>query len=515
MTPAGGRDRKLRQDARARVEPAEDARPAVDGGEQLLVPGHVLGVAQKQEAVGQKREVEEGDDPVLQVGVEIDQQVAAGDQVELREGRVPDDVVRREDAHLAQFLGDDVGVALLVEPAREPLRRDVGGDRRRVAPDPRRRERPRVDVGGEDLHMGDGVAAGHLLAQQHGDAVGLLAGRAAEHPHAHDVARPLAVQELRDHLPLQNLELPGVAEELRHADQEVVEEVLHFVRVGAQMRDVAFHVVNLDDLRPALDPAQEGVRLVAVEVVPGLAAQNGRDLSERAGRLGDLILERLALPQPGEVLRVGREALRDLRDRKQGVGERPRRVAGGEFRRALVRLPFGDREPAAFLEGRDAERPVARRAVEHHPGRALALIVREGDQEAVDRAALSGPLGLAQLEAAVLQGQDRVGRREVEAAAFDGRAMLDRRERGGQRLKAARLHGLLVLKHDHDGPVRRGLKRFQKTLQGFGRGGGRREGDHQGRGRRLRSPASRARRLRVVVRGVGHGWNVCCGRPSS
>ena len=64
-------------------------------------------------------------DAVLQLRVEIDQEIAAGHQVELGERRILDDVVLREDAHLAQFLDHAIGVALAHEPARQSLGRHV------------------------------------------------------------------------------------------------------------------------------------------------------------------------------------------------------------------------------------------------------------------------------------------------------------------------------------------------------------------------------------------------------
>jgi hypothetical protein len=48
--------------------------------------------------------VESGKNPLLQAGLEVDHQVAAGYQVEAREWRILDEVVRREQAQLADVL---------------------------------------------------------------------------------------------------------------------------------------------------------------------------------------------------------------------------------------------------------------------------------------------------------------------------------------------------------------------------------------------------------------------------
>ena len=51
-------------------------------------------------------------------GDEVDQQVAAAQDVELGEGRVHDEVLRGEDHHLADLFADPVAALLLDEEAR-------------------------------------------------------------------------------------------------------------------------------------------------------------------------------------------------------------------------------------------------------------------------------------------------------------------------------------------------------------------------------------------------------------
>src|SRR3712207_2060956 len=77
--PAAGCDREIGQVPRAAVQPPEDAGAAVDGGEKLGMTCHVLGIAEKEEPVRQQREMEQRDDAALQLRVQIDQAVAAGE----------------------------------------------------------------------------------------------------------------------------------------------------------------------------------------------------------------------------------------------------------------------------------------------------------------------------------------------------------------------------------------------------------------------------------------------------
>ena len=87
-------------------ELAEDLLLLVDGLEELGEAGDRLRAAQDEVAVLAQPVVETGDHPALQGGAEVDQQVAAADQVEVGERRVARHVVAREDAQLANGLVD-------------------------------------------------------------------------------------------------------------------------------------------------------------------------------------------------------------------------------------------------------------------------------------------------------------------------------------------------------------------------------------------------------------------------
>ncbi len=464
--------------------------------------------------------MEQGDDPVLQLGREIDEEVAAGDQVELGEGGVADHVVRREDAHLAQLLDHAVGVALLGEPAGEPLRADVVGDRRRIAPDPGGGERAGVDVGREDLHVRAHVPPLHLLPEQDADRIGLLAGGAAEHPDPHRVVAVLAREDRRHHLPGQDVELLRVAEELGDADEKVVEEVLDLVRVVAQVLRVGVDLLDLHHLHAALDPAQEGLLLVAVEVVPGAAAQDGRDPGQGPRRLGEDDLEALALAQAGEVAGIGRDAIGDLRKGDHEVRHRAGEVGGGEVGGRLARRPLGDGEPAPLLDGGEAEGAVPGGAVQDDPERGFALVLGQRDEEAVDGAARARPLaGLAGAEAAVGEGDDQVRIAQVDAGPVERGPVLDGHEaavpRRDDALEPRLVEGFAVLQNDDDRLVRRRRERGDEGREAVGLPGRGGDGDDErppGVGRRfaltsVRFPAGPAR----VVR----HWSGAPARPPS
>src|SRR5690606_11864802 len=88
-------------DAGAGVEDAEEAGRMV----------RRLRRADHEEAARIERVVEGRADLLLQLAVEIDEDVAAGDEVDAREGRVLEDVVEGEEDDVPQLLADPVAVA--------------------------------------------------------------------------------------------------------------------------------------------------------------------------------------------------------------------------------------------------------------------------------------------------------------------------------------------------------------------------------------------------------------------
>ena len=87
-------------------------------------------------------------------GAHIDQEIAATDQIELRERRVLDEIVLGKNEHVADGLVDAIGAAirmLLIEKVGQPLWRNVGDDAGGVNTGARMVDGFAVDIGGEDL----------------------------------------------------------------------------------------------------------------------------------------------------------------------------------------------------------------------------------------------------------------------------------------------------------------------------------------------------------------------------
>ena len=229
--------RHLERGART-VAALEDAVLLLERREQPLMPRDGLRAAEQQHAAGQQRIVEGGDDGRLQLGVHVDQQVAAGHQVHAGERRVSHQAVRREGAEVAHLLGDDVAVLVAGEEAAPAFRRQAVQQRGGIAPGPGGADRRLVDVGGEDLHLGRVAQPVHVLAQQDGERVRLLAGGAAGHPDADVVPGALALEQPGHDDLLHRLERLGVAEERGDADQQVAEQQHRLLAVRLQPGDV-------------------------------------------------------------------------------------------------------------------------------------------------------------------------------------------------------------------------------------------------------------------------------------
>src|SRR5436190_5257029 len=96
--------------------------------------------------------MEEGENLLLKSPSQINEQVPAGQQVELRKWRIPIDVLFREDADVAHGFGDLVPPVLgLGEKARETLRGDVLANARVVNAVPRLVDDELARVRPEDL----------------------------------------------------------------------------------------------------------------------------------------------------------------------------------------------------------------------------------------------------------------------------------------------------------------------------------------------------------------------------
>ena len=193
----------------------------------------------------------------LRIGAEIDQQVAAGDQVHARKGRIAQHAMRRKHAKIAHLLGDDKAAALGGEETLAPLRRHVLKQRRGIAAGARRAESVFVDVGGENRHPRRRAQRVHMFAQQDGDRKNLFAGGAAGRPDPHRIGRAASLEQARNDFGFERVERFGVAEKTGHVDQQVAKQRRRLFGLALQQAGIVGQGLALMNLHAALNAAQE------------------------------------------------------------------------------------------------------------------------------------------------------------------------------------------------------------------------------------------------------------------
>ena len=228
-----------------------------------------------------KRVVKSAAHLMLQLAIEIDQQVAAGDQADAGERRVLEHTMAGEQHGVTQLLPNPIVIAFTDEEATQPFLGDVGFDRSRVAALARRRERARVEIGAEDLDRRPQIVTRRFLQYQHRNRIGLLAGGATRHPDPDRIGRLHLVEQLRQHGQLQRLEHLGIAEECRDRDQEIAEQGGRLVGVIAQQAVVVGWIVASRHLHAPRHPPHHGGALVFAEIMTGPHPNMGKDAAQR------------------------------------------------------------------------------------------------------------------------------------------------------------------------------------------------------------------------------------------
>jgi hypothetical protein len=226
--------------------PGVDPVAWIEDVEELALRSDRLGGPEPEAPSGIQRIVEGLEGLVLERSLHVDEQVPAADEVDPREGRVGEDVVAREDAPVADRLRDTVPVLLLDEIAPQPLRRDLRSDRLGVQADARLLDPSEVEVRGEDLRGVPTAGSFGELVEGDRDRVRLLAGRASENPHAERSGERAALREARENLLVEDLEGPGIAEEARDADQDVLAQRRDLGRIPLEELDVMLRRVEAE-----------------------------------------------------------------------------------------------------------------------------------------------------------------------------------------------------------------------------------------------------------------------------
>ena len=406
------------------LERLKDPVPLVDRAKQIAILADAFGRAQKQVAVGAQRVVEHRQDLALQIGAEIDQQIAAGHHVHAREGRIADDVMRRKDAHFAHLLGHDISGAVALEKARQPLCRDIREKLFGIPPKPRHGQGRLVYIGREDLDLVGQPFALHVFAQQYGKRIDLFAGGAGRHPQTQLALVAPVLEQGRNHRLFKCFERFGIAEEIGHADQKIAEHGRHFSLVAPQEGAITVEIGGLPDLHPAGDAAKERLALVACKIMPGMFQQNVRDDLLHFGGVGLALfvdvqnhrLERAAAI--ADLGKLGGHILGGQGEIHEPRGNGALRHLGIERWLAIGDLRHG--HAAMLLDDLHAQRAVAIAAGQHDRSGVFLLVLSQRAEEDVDRLALARVGGhVLQLQPGALHRDDLLLRHDIDSVRLD------------------------------------------------------------------------------------------------
>ena len=186
------------------------------------------------------------------------------------------------------------------------------------------------------------------------------------------VAGPVA-DELGEDLAPERLEGGRVTEETRHADQEVLEQCLHFRRVLLEEAQVLPQPFRLLEDHAAPDTAVEGIGLVVAEIDPGGVVEELDHPREIR------LTTRLLRPGHGRCVRVATDADDLVGDLARGQDEIHAAGGDGAVRHTVVlgRRVLGERDAALGLDRFQPHRAVRGGAGQDHADGLMPLFLRQ------------------------------------------------------------------------------------------------------------------------------------------
>ena len=404
----------------------------------------------------------------LQLGLQVDHQVAAAQQVQPCERRILDHVLHRKHHHLADLLLHPQAGLVPGEKAPQPLGCEVLRDVGRIDPAAGAGDGVVVQVGGVELDLELGPRRVHVFAQQHGDGIGILAAGAARHPGAKHVILAFVLEQHRQDIELECDKGFRVAKEARHIDQQFLEQRLQLRGVLLQIAGIDLGVVDVVLCHAPLDAPPDGAFLVLRKIVPCGRAQLQQDVVQAAGRSAG----HWHLLQHGELADACLQGFWH-----PACGQHLGRVAA-LYRTRWHAVEFGagrllhQCDAASAQDRTGAQRAVGARARQDDAHGVLPLVLRQRAQEGVDRHALPARLlGHAQLQAAMEDHHVAIGRNDVHMVRLHCHLILGFEHRhGGAALQDfcqdAGVAGV-QMRHQHVGHAAVAGGMVKELLEGF------------------------------------------------
>ena len=410
------------------------------------VAGEVFGRPEEEVAVAPQREGDHGQKLLLQFLAEIDQHVAADDQVGADIGRIVERIVVGEDDLALQGGRDvDAGPVHRHELGREELLGDGRQGRGGEHPLAGRLQRAVVHIGGDDLEVALDLGVLAIALEEEREGIGLFAGRTAERPDLHRFGDVALREDARQDFAFQVAPGGRVAEEGRGADEEVLRQARDLVGVVVDQLEVVLEALAARDVDAPRRPPLQRALLVAREVDVDLA----RDLRDQLlEELVGLVDQRGATVLVGaDVLEIAGQFVHHLARGDDDVDELGVDGRVGHAVEIGAARALGHDETAIVLDGADAVAAVGAGAGQDDAHGALARGLGQRLEEEVDRVVdLFGRAALDQRETQALVVDRIAGRRplRIELGALDHHVPFRR-----DQVDMARLHRHVVAHLDH------------------------------------------------------------------
>ena len=423
---------------------AVHAQPLVEQREQRRLCADALGLPEHEEAARLERVVEHRQQLLLQHRVHVDEDVAAEDQIQARERRVPGQVLSGKHAHVADRLADAVAAVGADEERAQAFRRYVLGDAGRIDAGAGELDGGLADVGRENLHAGVRMISLQDLGQRDRHGVGLFAGRAAGHPGPKGLVGPSIGHQRGEHLRDEALVGLRVAEEPRHVNQQILVQAPQLIAVALEEVEVGGDVGEPVQGDAAKQPPLDGGQLVVAEVD---AADRPQQIEQALQlRAIDFVVVgeyRARRSWGGQLGQLGADLLRlENQVDHAGVDRRPRHAV------VLCRFrSLRQRQAAAGLDVPQAGRAVAGGSGQHDPDRPIARALGERREERVDRR-VAGGVGRTwrEVQLGATHLHPHVGRDDVDVAGPHAHALDGLDDRHGRLRRQQRHQRALVLR---------------------------------------------------------------------
>src|SRR5215469_639594 len=198
--------------------------------------------------------MEDGDHLLLQNGSQIDQYIAAADQIHTRKRWIAEHVLSRENTHIADRLRNLITSGHFMKEAAQTYFRDFAGNRLFVDSGACFLNGVLAEVCAKNLNRHFNSEFRKRFDQRDRVGIRLLSGRAAGHPNAHRLRSRAIAEQLRINHLMEAVEDFGVTEKASDIDQDIPVESLHLLRVAMQQLDVIAQLVDMVNVHAAQDP---------------------------------------------------------------------------------------------------------------------------------------------------------------------------------------------------------------------------------------------------------------------